>query len=83
MRKNSINFVGLILVMLGVILDLILNWKNHIKIIENKVTKKLSLTHQAGDLLKKQLLINIYHSYTSCYLNYAIIAWGNTRITKF
>lgn len=47
MRKNPINFVGLILVMLGVILDLILNWKNHIKIIDIKVTKKLSLTHRA------------------------------------
>lgn len=47
MRKNPINFVGLILVMLGVILDLILNWKNHIKIIDNKVTKKLRLTHRA------------------------------------
>ena len=74
-RKNSIKF-------LGVMLDENLNWKDHIKVIENKVSKNLGLIYRAREFLNKKCLTNIYHSYIHCYLNYANMAWGSTHVTK-
>ena len=57
-RENSIKF-------LGVIIDENLTWKNHIEVIENKVSKNVEVLYRASHLLDfKNLLKIISPSFT-------------------
>ncbi|XP_057314221.1 uncharacterized protein LOC130655476 [Hydractinia symbiolongicarpus] len=67
---------------LGVLLDENLTWREHIKLVENKVSKSLGILYKASFALNKNCLRSIYFSFIHCYLNYANIAWGSTNITK-
>ena len=74
-RVNSIKF-------LGVLLDENLSWKDHIKCIENKVTKTLVLLYRAKSFLDKNSLLTLCYSYIHTYLNYANLSWGSTNRTN-
>ena len=74
-RVNSIKF-------LGVLLDENLSWKDHIKYIENKVTKTLVLLYRAKPFLDKNSLLTLRYSYIHTYLNYANLSWGSTNRTN-
>ena len=67
---------------LGVLLDENLNWKEHIKCIENKIAKNLGLLYKARAFLERNALLAPYYSYIQTYINYAKIAWGSTCRTN-
>ena len=67
---------------LGVLLDENLNWKEHIKCTENKITKNLGLLYKARPFLKRNALLALYYSHIQTCINYANTAWGNTCRTN-
>ena len=62
---------------LGVIIDNKLTWIPHITYVKNKVSKGTGIMFKAKKILKRNTLINLYHSYIYPYLIYCIEAWGN------
>jgi hypothetical protein len=74
-REQSIKF-------LGVLLDENVTWKDHIGLIENKISKNLGILYKAKQFLNQSCLKNLYFSLIHCYLNYANIAWCSTNSTK-
>ena len=67
---------------LGVMLNENITWKDHIKLIENKISKNIGILYKAKFLLNQKCLKNIYFSFIHSYLNYANIAWASTNRTK-
>ena len=74
-RTTSIKF-------LGILLDEYLSWKNHISVVENKVSKNIGILHKDKNIFIKGGLKTLYLSFVRSYLNYKNIAWGNTIQTK-
>ena len=73
--ENSIKF-------LGVIIDQNLTWKNHIEVVENKISKNIGVLYRASHLLDFKNLLKIYFSFIHIYISYANIAWASTFKTK-
>ena len=67
---------------MGVLLEENLNLKEHIKYIENKLAKNLTLLKEVRPILEKNALLAFYYSYIHTYCNYANIAWGIARRTN-
>ena len=74
-RESAIKF-------LGVLLDENLSWKNHINVIENKVSKNLGILRKAKPYLDVKCLKSLYFSFVHSYLTYCNIAWASTNQTK-
>ena len=74
-RENSVKF-------LGVIIDENLIWKNHIEVVENKISKNIGVLYRASHLLDFKNLLKIYFSFIHIYISYANIAWASTSKTK-
>ena len=74
-RQASIKF-------LGIMLDENILWKEHIKTVENKLSKNIGLLCKSKQLLDNESLKSIYFSYIHSYLNYGNIAWASTNPTK-
>ena len=70
-REHSLKF-------LGVIVDENLNWKNHIELLENKISKNIGVLFKASKLLNIRCLKNVYFALIHSYINYANIAWAST-----
>ena len=73
--ENSIKF-------LGVIIGENLTWKNHIEVVENKISKNIGVLYRASHLLDFKNLLKIYFSFIHIYISYANIAWASTFKTK-
>ena len=73
-RKNSAKF-------LGVMIDENLTWKNHIEVVENKISKNIGVLYRASHVLDLKNL-KIYFSFIHIYISYANIGWGSTFNTK-
>ena len=67
---NEIKYVG-------VIIDNKITWIPHITYVKNKVSNGIGIMFNARNYLKRDALINLYHSYISPYLIHCIGAWGN------
>ena len=63
---------------LGVMIDHKLNWKEHIDIINKKLSKSIAIIHKASTILKTDSLYTLYCSLFLPYLNYCAENWGNT-----
>ena len=63
-------------------IDECINWKDHMRTVENKIAKNLALIYRAKQLLNTSSLKSIYFSYIYTYLNYTNIAWASTQKTK-
>ena len=74
-RENSIKF-------LGVVLDQHISWNEHIRIVENKISKNIGLLCKAKYLLDLHSLKSIYYTFIHSYINYANIVWGSTFHSK-
>ena len=74
-RENSVKF-------LGVIIDENLTWKNHIEVVENKISKNIIVLYRASHLLDFKNLLKISFSFIYIYISYANIAWASTFKTK-
>ena len=62
---------------LGVIIDDKITWIPHITYVKNKVSKGIGIMFKARHYLKRNALVNLYHSFIYPYLIYCIEAWGN------
>ena len=62
---------------LGVILDDKLKWTHHISYIQNKISKGMGIILKARQVLKKKVLLQLYHSFVTPYLIYCLEIWGN------
>ena len=60
-------------------LDENISRKEHIKTVENELSKNLGLLCKAKQSLINESLKSIYFSYIYSYLNYANIAWASTN----
>ena len=67
---------------LGVLTDEHLTWKEHITVIENKISKNLGLFYRAKRVLDNNALKKLYFSFFHSYINYGNIAWASTSKTK-
>ena len=67
---------------LGILLDGHLSWKNHISVVENKVSKNIGILHKAKNIFSKRGLETLYFSFGHSYLNYENIACGSTTRAK-
>ena len=74
-KENSIKF-------LGVIIDENLTWKNHIEVVENKISKNIGVLYRDSHLLDFKNLPKIYFFFIHIYISYADIAWASTFKTK-
>ena len=72
-RENSVKF-------LGVIIDENLTWKNHIGVVENKISKNIGAFYRASHLLDFKNLLKIYFSFIHIYISYVNIAWAKTKL---
>ena len=70
-RSSSIKF-------LGVMVDENLNWKDHINVIENKLSKKSRLLHKAKQFLNAKAMKSLYFSFIHSNLTYGNILWCST-----
>ena len=62
---------------LGVILDDKLKWTHHISYIKNKISKGMGIILKARKVLKKKVLLQLYHSFVTPYLIYCLEIWVN------
>ena len=67
---------------LGVFIDPSLSWKQHIDVVNSKVSKSIAILCKSGDVLSKQCLKQLYFSFIHNYVNYANIAWESTSKSK-
>ena len=74
-REQSIKF-------LGVIVDENLNWKNHIDLVHNKISKSVGILYRASKLLNLSCLKSIYFALIHSYINYANAAWASSPKTE-
>ena len=57
---------------LGVILDAKLKWTHHISYIKNKISRGMGIILKARKVLKKKVLVQLYHSFVTLYLIYCL-----------
>ena len=74
-RTTSIKF-------LGILLDEHLSWKNHISVVENKVSKNIGILNKAKNTFSNGCFKILFSSFVHSYLNYGNVAWGSTSRTK-
>ena len=67
---------------LGVIVDNQLNWKSHIAVVENKISKSIGILYRVKAKLNKSALYTLYCALVLPYLDYCCEIWGNTFKTK-
>ena len=70
-REHSLKF-------LGVMVDENLTWKDHIDLLENKISKNVGVLYKASKLLNTKCLKNIYFALIHSYINYANITWASS-----
>jgi hypothetical protein len=63
---------------LGVYIDSQLNWAEHVKIIQKKVSKNIGILFKVQHLLDVTTLHNLYFTLISPYFYYCSEIWGNT-----
>ena len=72
-KENSVKF-------LDAIINENLTWKNHIEVIENKISKNIEVLSRASHLLDFSFIFILHFAYI--YISYANIAWASTFKTK-
>ena len=65
---------------LEVSIDDKITWIPHITYVKNNVSKGIGIMFKDINYLKRNALVNLYHSFIYPYLIYCIEAWGNTTI---
>ena len=58
-------------------IDSELSWKHHIDFICHKISRSVRIIAEMRHCIPQHLLLNLFHSLISPYLNYGICAWGN------
>ena len=63
---------------LGVMIDDKLNWKEHITMVQSKISKTTAIIYKANHVLTKRALYILYCSLALPYMTYCTEIWGNT-----
>ena len=58
-----------------------LKWKEHVKLVSNKVKRGIGIISKTRPFVSQNILINLYYTLIYPFLNYGITAWGNTYPT--
>ena len=66
---------------LGIFLDSNLSWKYHVHYLCQKISKTLGIIAKLWQFVPRHVLLTIYYSLISPYLNYGICAWGQCAKT--
>ena len=66
---------------LGVIIDNILSFYEHIKLLESKVSRSVGILSKLKSFIPLQTLLQLYHSLVHSHLTYGITIWGLTHTT--
>ena len=74
-RTTSIEF-------LGILLDEHLSWKNHISVVENKVSNNIGILQKAKNIFSKRCLKTLYFSFVHSFIASYILNYGNIAITR-
>ena len=61
---------------LGIIIDEKLNFKTHIDMITNKISRVVGIMKKLKNFLPKSALIHIYNSLILSHINYGLVVWG-------
>ena len=72
-RENSVKF-------LDVIIDENLTWKNHIEVVENRISKNIGVLYRASHLLDFKNLLKIYFSFIRICISYANISYTSVKL---
>ena len=64
--------------LLGVVIDGKLNWKDHVAMVQSKLSKSIAIMHKAKHLLDRRYDMVLYFSLFLPYLSYCCEVWGNT-----
>ena len=64
---------------LGVLLDENLSWCEHIRSIENKISRNIGILYKCNKILDSVHLLYLYNSLVLPYLNYCAVIWGNNK----
>ena len=65
---------------IGVIIDEKITWIPHMAYVKNKVSKGIGIMFKARNYLKRNAIVNLYHSFIYPSLIYCIEAWVMLRI---
>ena len=68
---------------LGVYIDYDISWKTHIINISKKLKRSIGILSKLRYFLSTKTLPSLYYALVGPFLNYCIIAWGNTYQTTF
>ena len=63
---------------LGVMIDSKLNFQNHLKIIESKLSRGVGILYRLKAVLPREALCKIYFALFHPHLLYGLVAWGST-----
>ena len=69
--ENSVKY-------LGINLDLNLNFRKHIEVIENKLSRSLAILFTLKPVLPQNALLKLYYAIVHPYLIYGLVAWDST-----
>lgn len=67
---------------LGIILNEYLDWKPHIDMIKNKISKNIGVIFRTKTCFTKGHLLTLYNSLILPYLTYGCLLWGHTYSTN-
>ena len=64
--------------LLGVVIYSKLNWKDHVAMVQSKLSKSIAIMHKPKHLLDRRSGMILYFSLFLPYLSYCFEVWGNT-----
>ena len=67
---------------LGVYIDYNISWKTHITNISKKIKRSIGILSKLRYFLSTKTLLSLYYALVEPFLNYCLIAWGNTYQTS-
>lgn len=62
---------------LGVVLDSVLTWENHICCLSHKLAKSIYLIRNLSNSVTQKILIKAYYGFFHANMSYAILNWGH------
>jgi hypothetical protein len=73
-QVNNANF-------LGITIDDTLTWKNHLAALRSKLSKSIGILRKLARHLSRSILLQLYNSFITPYLQYGITIWGSAPKT--
>ena len=61
---------------LGIIFDENLSWKNHTKMIANKISRVTGTLYRLKSVFPKEVLVTLYKTLIASYIHYGLLVWG-------